>query len=200
MATNNVIGVLTILPPQPVDRVTVRTATVVLDGDATTVIVDPIGSVGTFPCRIGQDFSITVVDTNAFGDSSPSEPLRGVAGFETTPSWPGSPGLRFKPALALLLSVGMLDGKPPARAVESPPAAGQATLAGPYHALVDSSGQVITIGGSPGTYSVAGLALTPGAAPVPVQATVTIPAGRTPAAPSKEVGNHGGLHAEHDPP
>ncbi len=191
MATNDITGVLVLLPPDPADSVSVRTATVVLvlDGGATTLIVDLIGNTGTFPCRIGQDFSITVVDTNVFGDSPPSEPLKGIVGFGTIPTHPGGPGLRFesplvpKPALALLLSVGLLEpsvcGEPPALAAV--PAA-------------------ITISGSPGTYTIPGFTATPGAVPVPVTITLTIPDEAPPPTLLKGVENHGGLHAEDDPP
>ncbi len=89
-------GFLSIDPPDPADNVSVRAATIVLRGGAITFIGDLMFNDLSFPCQIGDDYSIRVVDTNDIGDSKPSEPLQGIVAIGSVPSQPGMPSLRFE--------------------------------------------------------------------------------------------------------
>ncbi len=99
MPLPDVTGTLTIDPTLPADLVTGRKASVVLDANP-AIFVDLLSGTGTFPCLVGQIYIISDIDTNATGDSLPSNVLTGtVPSFGTVPATPTGLAVTFAPAL-----------------------------------------------------------------------------------------------------
>lgn len=90
MPLPNVIGTLTIAPSVPADLVTGRMASVVLN-TATPLFVDLTTGTGTFPCLVGDAYSITDVDTNVTGASLPSIALVGTVSVPVVGTVPTTP-------------------------------------------------------------------------------------------------------------
>ena len=100
MPLPNVIGTLSIDPAVAADNVTARSASVVLDG-AAAILVDLTAGPNTFPCLVGQSYSISDIDSNATGASLPSNVLTGtvaVAPVGTVPTTPTGLAVAFAAA------------------------------------------------------------------------------------------------------
>ncbi len=100
MPLPDVIGTLTIDPSVPADNVTARSASVVLDGGA-PILVDLTAGPNTFPCLVGQSYSISDIDSNAFGASLPGNILTGTVSVTSGGTVPATPtGLAVSFAVA----------------------------------------------------------------------------------------------------
>lgn len=101
MPLPNVIGTLTIDPAVPADNVTARSASVILDG-APAILVDLTAGPNTFPCLVGQAYSIIDIDSNAIGASLPSNVLTGTVSVTgpvgTVPTTPTGLSVSFAAA------------------------------------------------------------------------------------------------------
>ena len=95
MPLPDVTGTLTIDSTLPADLVTGRKASVVLDSNP-AIVVDMMTGSGTFPCVVGQTYTISDIDTNVTGDSLPSNVLTGtVPAFGAVPATPTGLAVTF---------------------------------------------------------------------------------------------------------
>lgn len=83
MPLPNLIGTITLKPTDPADNVTARAVKVDLTTPGQpaqpTLSLDGLAATVTFPCLVDDQYSITVVDTNANGDAPAGTPLTGTA-------------------------------------------------------------------------------------------------------------------------
>ena len=107
MTPSNVIGHITVDPPDPRDMVTKRMAAVVFESTGSSnssfpIQVDLTNGPGTFAAPIGEKYIITAVDTNSFGDSYPVS-ITGVVPSFTNTNTP-KPGTTPRPVAGLAVT------------------------------------------------------------------------------------------------